>query len=149
MGAPTLTYSVNLNGKSIEMGSSNTRASYSEGFNTINVTYSSDISLNYHCCMVTKADEEYGINKGVEVFKDFGGISANENHSYSFLINSTNFNKGDGVYRVSFYSREAATQIWDVTYLLLTTESNGEHKIYAPTNYDGIELYYQGIVPAA
>ena len=119
---PNVEYiSLSIAGKNILLASS-CRASFKPPFNKIDVKIQpKNTSLSYYEVRITKADEEWDIGVGKVAYWE-ANISSNTPHQYSIDINSTNFTKGDGAYRISFYAKSALDGSWDVSYLFFTLD---------------------------
>lgn len=119
---PNVEYiSVSIAGKNILLASS-CRASFKSPFNKIDVKIQpTNTSLSYYEVRITKADEDWDIGVGKLAYWE-ANVSSNVPHQYSIDINSTNFAKGDGAYRISFYAKSALDGSWDVSYLFFTLD---------------------------
>ena len=119
---PNVEYiSLSIAGKNILLASS-CRASFKPPFNKIDVKIQpKNTSLSYYEVRITKADEEWDIGVGTLAYWE-ANVSSNTPHQYSIDINSTNFTKGDGAYRISFYAKSASDGSWDVSYLFFTLD---------------------------
>lgn len=119
---PNVEYiSLSIAGKNILLASS-CRASFKPPFNKIDVKIQpKNTSLSYYEVRITKADEEWDIGVGTLAYWE-ANVSSNVPHQYSIDINSTNFAKGDGAYRISFYAKSALDGSWDVSYLFFTLD---------------------------
>ena len=119
---PNVEYiSVSIAGKNILLASS-CRASFKPPFNKIDVKIQpTNTSLSYYEVRITKADEDWDIGVGKLAYWE-ANVNSNVPHQYSIDINSTNFAKGDGAYRISFYAKSALDGSWDVSYLFFTLD---------------------------
>lgn len=98
------------------------RVSFKNGHNSITVTYRSDISLVYEEIRVTKGTTGYDIGVGAKVHSNAGSISANENHTCTFAVNSTNFSEGDGIYTISLYVKAEQDGSWNEYHFFITVD---------------------------
>lgn len=102
--------------------SSSCRASFKAPYNKVDIQMKpTTASLSYYEVRVTKADEVADIGVGTLVYWD-ANVSANAIKQFSIDINSANFSKGDGAYRISFYAKSAIDGSWDVSYLFFTLD---------------------------
>lgn len=108
MAAPGLTFSVSGNLISDEAG-----------FDSITVTFQSDIPYQAFQCRATKAGEPYGVGKGVLV-ASFSQTPANTQRTFEvyddFLLH------GDGDYRISLFA-QGADGAWNDNYYYIPVGS--------------------------
>lgn len=114
-------------------------ASYNAGYNSIEVRFISDLSLNYYEARVTKEGEDYDVGVGALAFEHIGSWAANTEHSYTITVDNTLF-PNPGTYRISLYAREALENTWDVTYLFITSEADGSNLVFQPVGAEGLEV---------
>lgn len=95
--------------------------SYQDGYNSIQVVFESDISLNFYEVRVTLEGEDYDIGVGACPYQNANGFAANQKHTFFIPVTQEYF-PNSGTYRVSLYAREAIENTWDVTYLFITSE---------------------------
>ena len=99
------------------------RVSFTPPYNKIDVTFSLlETSLSYYEVRVTGENDPYDIGIGNLAFTPLTNLALNKTHTCSISVTPEIFDKGDGVYRVSFYAKSALDGTWDVTCLLLTVD---------------------------
>lgn len=110
MAAPNLTFNV-----------SNTKLSDESGFDSITVSFSSDMAYKAFECRATKEGDDYGVGKGVLV-ASFSTTPANTTRTFEiyddFLL------KGDGTYRVSLYA-QGEDGSWNDNHAFIPSGSTG------------------------
>lgn len=102
MAAPDLTFSV-----------TGTIVSDESGYNSISVTFSSDVEYIAFECRATKADAEWGLGIGTLVAA-FSQTPAGVNRT--FEVYDTFLTNGDGVYRITLYAQGTDGTWNDMTY---------------------------------
>lgn len=121
--SPLVNYnSISINGKEITFDTDTCRVSFNPPFNEIKVSMApTNCSLSYYEVRVTEASEPYDIEVG-NLAHWTTNIALNKTYSFIIPVNSTLFNKGNGMYRISFYAKSAIDGSWDVAYLLFTVD---------------------------
>ena len=110
MPAPQLTFSA-----------SRTEISNAAGFDSVSVTFSSDIAYTKFQCRATKAGEAYGVNVGTLV-ASFSYTPAGTQRTFEiydeFLL------QGDGDYRISLFAL-GEDGAWNDNHLFLPSGASG------------------------
>ena len=103
--------------------------SFSEHFNSIHITFNSNISLNKYEVRATEipADKDplvqkqsYGVGEGTLLFNEYGSIQAGVDFTFTISINGKVFDPTKS-YRIGLYARSALDNTWDATELFMTT----------------------------
>ena len=106
MPAPALTFTA-----------SGSEISDEAGFNSITVSFSSDIPYQAFQCRATKVGEDFGVGKGVLV-ASFSNTPANTERTFEvyddFLVS------GDGKYRISLFA-QGLDGSWNDNYYYIPT----------------------------
>lgn len=80
------------------------------GYNSLTVTFSSDIDYSEFECRATKAGQPYGVGIGVLVAA-FSYTPANTQRV--FEVYDTHLISGDGEYRISLFAKSVETGTWN------------------------------------
>ena len=117
---PEINYkSIKVNNVDIAL-SSTAAVSFQPPYNRIDIVMRPiESAPSYYEVRITKENEEYDIGLGILAYMN-QSVPLNTDTSFSIDVNSTNFNKGDGLYRVSLYAKSSIDGSWDVTYLVFT-----------------------------
>jgi len=116
--------------------SSEGRVSFNAPYNRVDIRFTpTNCSLSYYEVRITGVNDPYDIEVGNLAYWNTN-IAANATHSFSFPVNSTLFDAGDGTYRVSLYAKSAVDGSWDVAYLLFTVGNEQ----FVPADADGFEV---------
>lgn len=110
MPAPELSFRYSANKISDEVG-----------FDSINVTFSSDIEYQAFECRATKNGDEYGVGKGA-LLASFSYTPSNIERSFS--IYDELLTRGDGEYRIALYA-QSVDGSWNDLCLFIPFESDG------------------------
>jgi hypothetical protein len=86
------------------------------GYNSLSVTFSSDIAYSEFECRATKVGAEYGVGKG-SLVASFSYTPANTQRT--FEIYDTNLVNGDGEYRISLFAKSVETGTWNDNHAFL------------------------------
>lgn len=84
------------------------KASYNAGHNTLKITFTvkEGQSLSIYQARITKEGEAYDVDLGVQAAY-LTNLAGGSTHTISIAVNSTNFSKGDGAYRISLYAQRS------------------------------------------
>ena len=110
MAAPGLTFSVSGN-----------KISATSGFDSITVSFKSDIAYKAFQCRATKFGEDYGVGKGV-LIASFSTTPANAERT--FEVYDDFLTSGDGDYRVSLFA-QGEDGSWNDNHAFIPTDSSG------------------------
>jgi len=104
------------------------KVSFVPPYNTVSITFRPNVLLNRYIVNATYGDAAYDIDVGKRLVAAPGGsitsIPSTQDTTVSFEVNSTNFDQGDGLYRISLYAQSAVDYSWDVSYILLTVSND-------------------------
>lgn len=119
---PLIEYtSIKIHDKEVELDGA-ARVSFSSPYNQIDITFQpTNTSLSYYEVRVTEDGEPYDIGVGNCAYVATS-IPLNAAHKFSISVNSTTFDKGDCVYRISLYAKSALDGSWDIAYLFITLD---------------------------
>ena len=128
--------------------------SFQEGYNQLKLKYIPNTPLIYYEIRITPIDGEFGIGVGTKWYHNGPNIAGSTEQTVTLNISSEYFpiptgkTSSNGGYRIGLYAKASGNDgFWDVTYLFLTTEKNGEHKIYAPNGNDGLTVITNDPIP--
>lgn len=79
------------------------RVSFNSGFNTIKYSVTPDETILKYIVRVTKDNEDYDVDTGNTLYYATN-LSPNKATEITLTVDKTNFDKGDGVYRISMYA---------------------------------------------
>lgn len=100
-------------------------ASFNPPYNRIDVRFTpTNGSIEHYEVRITLDSDTWDIGTGQLAYYDTN-VAGNAQHSFSIDVNSSNFSRGDGLYRISFYARSAVDGSWDVSYLFFTVGGSG------------------------
>lgn len=112
------------------------KVSFIAPYNKVDIImYPTNCSLSYYEVRITKEDENFDIGVGQLAYYATNIPNQND-YSYSISVNSTNFSKGDGVYRLGLYAKSSIDESWDVTYLFFTVSGSK----FVPSDADGFTV---------
>ncbi|HPU18196.1 MAG TPA: hypothetical protein PLZ27_05970 [Bacillota bacterium] len=97
-------------GPELSFSVTRTKISDKAGYNSLSVTFSSDIAYSEFECRATKVGADYGVGKGGLV-ASFSYTPAATNRT--FEIYDTHLVNGDGEYRISLFAKSADTNTWN------------------------------------
>jgi hypothetical protein len=107
---PELTFSLTRN-----------KISDETGYNSLTVTFKSDIAYSEFQCRATKAGQNYGVGIG-SLVAAFSTTPANTQRTFD--VYDTHLVSGDGDYRISLFAKSVETGTWNDNHSFLV--SNGD-----------------------
>lgn len=144
MTPPNVTYEFYINGQKLSTNSC--RASFNSPYNKITIKLQPDVSLSYWEARVTPdaahTIDEYDIGEGI-LANWCSNVPTTSQTTVVIDINSTNFTQGEGIYRISLYSKSSIDGAWDVTYLLFTVDNDQ----IIPADTAGFEVLTDKAIP--
>lgn len=97
-------------GPELSFSVTRTKISDETGYDSMSVTFSSDIAYSQFECRATKVGADYGVGKG-SLVASFSATPALTNRT--FEIYDTHLVNGDGEYRISLFAKSVETGTWN------------------------------------
>jgi len=134
---PEINYkSIKINNVDVAL-SGTANVSFQSPYNRIDIVMRPiEHTPSYYEVRITKENEAYDIGLGNLAYMN-QSVPLNADTSFSINVNSTNFNKGDGLYRISLYAKSSVDGSWDVTYMLFGLN---ESEPFMPSDSDDFEV---------
>ena len=108
-------------GPELSFSVTRTKISDETGYDSMSVTFSSDIAYSQFECRATKVGADYGVGKG-SLVASFSATPALTNRT--FEIYDTHLVNGDGEYRISLFAKSADTNTWNDNHAFLVDGDN-------------------------
>jgi len=108
-------------GPELSFSVTRTKISDKAGYNSLSVTFSSDIAYSEFECRATKVGADYGVGKG-SLVASFPYTPAATNRT--FEIYDTHLVNGDGEYRISLFAKSVDTNTWNDNHAFVVNGDN-------------------------
>jgi len=134
---PSINYkSITINNTEILLGGS-VKCSFQAPYNKIDIVMRPiESSISYYEVRSTYGNADWDIGAGKLLYWN-QTVPLDRDTMFSININQTNFDSGDGVYRISMYAKSAIDGSWDVSYLLFEVGGTDQ---FIPSDADGFEV---------